>query len=117
MDANGRVTVLAVVIAGVIALMVEKGPYTWGNIVFGVTLFVVLLAYTSPAGEEEESAEEKPFGFLENAAFGAAFALCIMNSLGAALQWILVRGPVLMWTPSDDEKLLCAPYKSVHSTS
>jgi hypothetical protein len=27
-DVEGRVTVLAVVIAGVVALMVEKGPYT-----------------------------------------------------------------------------------------
>ena len=39
-DAKGRVTVLAVVIAGVVAFMVEKGPYTWGNTAFGLTLLM-----------------------------------------------------------------------------
>ena len=34
-DVEGRVTALAVVIAGVVALMVEKGPYAWGNTVSG----------------------------------------------------------------------------------
>jgi hypothetical protein len=58
-DAEGRVTVLAVVIAGVVALMVEKGPYTWGNTVFGLTLLMILVAYGVP-GDRERAGHRSP---------------------------------------------------------
>jgi hypothetical protein len=105
MDANGRVAVLAVVIAGVIALMVEKGLYTWGNTVFGLTLLAVLLAYGAPTDEEtaegkdqeppDENASERQ---AERAAFGAALALCIMNIMGLILNYIPSLGEEpLLW--------------------
>jgi hypothetical protein len=58
-DAEGRVTVLAVVIAGVVAFMVEKGPYTWGNTVFGLTLLMILVAYGVP-GDRERAGHRSP---------------------------------------------------------
>ena len=92
-DAEGRVTVLAVVIAGVIALMVEKGPYTWGSTVFGFTLLMILVAYGVPGDRERavkanERLPTRRFLLLEKAAFGAAFALCVMNGLGPVLNWL-----------------------------
>jgi peptidoglycan/LPS O-acetylase OafA/YrhL len=91
---EGRVAVLAVVIAGVIALMVEKGPYTWGNTVFGLTLIVPLVAYGAPRRDEEKDDEEDlrpPVRYVaERAAFGAALSLCIMNILGPILNWLIL---------------------------
>jgi hypothetical protein len=58
-DVEGRVTVLAVVIAGVVALMVEKGPYTWGNTVFGLALLMILAAYSVP-GDRERAGHRSP---------------------------------------------------------
>jgi len=86
-DATGRVAVLAVIIAGVVALMVEKGDYTWGNTVFGLTLLALLIAYDAPKASDTlgERELERPF---QSVTYGAAWALCIMNTFGPLLQHV-----------------------------
>jgi hypothetical protein len=85
-DATGRVAVLAVVIAGVVALMVEKGAYTWGNTVFGLTLLVLLRSYDAPRDRDPSGEREAP---LQTVAYGAALALCIMNISGPFQEYFL----------------------------
>jgi hypothetical protein len=78
-NVEGRVAVLGVAIAGVVASIVEPGIYTLGSTVVGLTLVLVLWAYgTHPSNET----------FKERWAYSGVLAFTLILVFGYALNWL-----------------------------
>jgi hypothetical protein len=75
-----KVAVLGVVIAGVIASLVEPGIYTLGSTVIGITLLSVLYAYDSGNSRDESR--------LQSWVYAVAWALPIILVIGYPLNWL-----------------------------
>ena len=76
---DGRVAVLGVIIAGVVASIVEPGLYTLGSTAVGATLWLVLWAYDDHPSDETR---------LQSAAYAAASAIILILVFGPLLNWL-----------------------------
>ena len=76
---EGRVAVLGVAIAGVVASIVEPGIYTLGSTVVGLTLGLILWAYDTHPEDENHK---------ESAAYSGVLAFTLILVFGYPLNWI-----------------------------
>jgi hypothetical protein len=92
---DGKVAVLGVVIAGVIASVVEPGYFTWGSTVIGLTLLFVLVAYGGADKEETGS---------QSLAYGAALAFALLLIPGYLLNYAFFDQPFYPPSSKDPDK-------------
>jgi hypothetical protein len=81
---QGNLAVFGVVIAGVLTTIVEPGPDTWGAVVIGILLLLVLLAYDNRPDDES---------YGHSAAFAAAWAFSVLLLPGWLLNPVLFKPP------------------------
>ena len=99
---DGKIAVLGVVIAGVLATIVEEGKYTLGDTVIGITLLLTLVAFNDPrlsVGADGKGLSEKP---LHTASYAAGWGLCAWLIPGPLLRASANRlATFLTWQPSE----------------